>query len=214
VSVADGPNAAKSIKTDSSGAYNFTGLQQSGFSVNVSATNYVSQSKGVTLTSNQTLSFQLVRLRGAVTITFDGLSINGSSFTTYTETGFTVVATSDSWVVVTTYGHPAPYINFRVEADNTITREIKVTAGAAAFGFQSVDLYSSTTRIPYRITGLRNATTTFVLTDTLPNTFGNFATVLNPRALDLIDTLVLSLSNSANPCCPNVAGIDNIVVSN
>jgi hypothetical protein len=41
------------------GNYSFTGLQQSGFTVNVSATNYVSQSRSVTLTSNQTLNFIL-----------------------------------------------------------------------------------------------------------------------------------------------------------
>lgn len=61
VAIADGPNTGKSTTTDGSGNYAFTGLQQSGFTVNASANNYVSQSKGVTLTSNQILSFQLVR---------------------------------------------------------------------------------------------------------------------------------------------------------
>src|SRR5437762_1124451 len=61
VSIADGPNAGRSTTTDSSGNYSLTGLQQSGFTVNVSADNYQPQSKGMTLTSNQTLSFQLVR---------------------------------------------------------------------------------------------------------------------------------------------------------
>jgi len=62
VSVADGPNASKSTTTDVSGNYSFTGLQPSGFTVNVSASNYTSASKAVTLTSNQTLSFVLTRL--------------------------------------------------------------------------------------------------------------------------------------------------------
>jgi hypothetical protein len=48
---------------------------------------------------------------------------------------------------------------------------------------------------------------------TLPNTFGNFLTVLNPQAADLIDTLVISLSNPAAPCCANPMGVDNIAVS-
>ena len=61
VTIADGPNAGKSATTTSSGSYTFTGLLQSGFTVNVSAGGYASQSKGVTLTSNQTLSFQLVK---------------------------------------------------------------------------------------------------------------------------------------------------------
>jgi hypothetical protein len=61
MSIADGSNAGKSATADSSGNYSFTGLQPSGFTVNASAPNYVAQSKGVTLTSNQTLSFQLTR---------------------------------------------------------------------------------------------------------------------------------------------------------
>lgn len=61
VTIADGVNAGKSTTTSSSGSYSFTALAQSGFTVNVSASNYISTSKSVTLTSNQTLSFQLVR---------------------------------------------------------------------------------------------------------------------------------------------------------
>jgi Carboxypeptidase regulatory-like domain/Protein of unknown function (DUF3761) len=61
VAVADGPNVGKSTTTDASGNYSLAGLQQSGFTVTASAANYVTQSKGVTLTSSQTLAFQLVR---------------------------------------------------------------------------------------------------------------------------------------------------------
>jgi hypothetical protein len=61
VSIVDSVNAGKSTATSTSGSYTFTGLQQAGMTVNVSAANYVAQSKGVTLTSNQTLSFQMVR---------------------------------------------------------------------------------------------------------------------------------------------------------
>ena len=59
VSIADGPNAGKSATTSSSGSYSFTGLQSSGFTVNAAATNYSPSSKGVTLTSNSTLNFNL-----------------------------------------------------------------------------------------------------------------------------------------------------------
>jgi len=61
VSIGDGPNSGKAAATDSLGNYSLAGLQQSGFTVNVSAGNYLPQSKGVTLTSNQSLLFQLVR---------------------------------------------------------------------------------------------------------------------------------------------------------
>ena len=61
VTIADSVNAGKSVTTDSSGNYSFAGLQQAGFTINVTANGYASSSKGVTLTSNQTLSFQLVQ---------------------------------------------------------------------------------------------------------------------------------------------------------
>jgi hypothetical protein len=59
VSIVDGPNAGKAVTTDAAGAFGFTALRQSGFTVTASAANYVSQSQGVTLTSTQVLNFQL-----------------------------------------------------------------------------------------------------------------------------------------------------------
>jgi Carboxypeptidase regulatory-like domain/Fibronectin type III domain len=75
VSIADGPNAGKATTTDGSGNYGFTGLQQAGFTVSVSASEYGSQSRGVTLTSNQTLSFQLT----LTTFTLNGTVTDGTS---------------------------------------------------------------------------------------------------------------------------------------
>jgi hypothetical protein len=74
VSIADGLNAGKSTTTDGLGDYSFTGLQQAGFTVNVSASNYVSQSKGVTLTSNQILSFHLRRVSTTSTFHLTGIA--------------------------------------------------------------------------------------------------------------------------------------------
>jgi Carboxypeptidase regulatory-like domain len=219
VSIADGPNARVATSTDISGNYSFTGLQQSGFTVNVSASNYVSQSKGVTLTSNQTLSFQLTRQpttptpSGTTIISFNGLTLNGASVTSYTESGFTVLPTLGAWVAVTTYGNPAPFIDFFAPAGTTVTGAIQVKAGGATFSFKSVDLYSSTTPIPYTITGLRNSTSTFTMAATLPNTFGGFATVVNPNAASMVDTLIISLTNPSAACCTNPMGLDNIVVT-
>lgn len=76
----------------------------------------------------------------------------------------------------------------------------------------SVDLYSSTTPIPYVITGIANSTTVFSIQKTQGNTFGNFATVVNPNPTTLIDALLIRLSNPAAPCCSNPMGLDNIVV--
>ncbi|HEY3245920.1 MAG TPA: carboxypeptidase-like regulatory domain-containing protein, partial [Phycisphaerae bacterium] len=62
VSIADSQNAGKSATADSLGNYSFSGLQQGGFTVNAAADGYTSSSKGLMLTSNQTLSFQLSRV--------------------------------------------------------------------------------------------------------------------------------------------------------
>jgi hypothetical protein len=153
-----------------------------------------------------------LRTTTGVTITFDGLTIDGAAVTTYTESGFTVLPTSGDWVARTTYGNPAPFIQFDAPAGNTITGEVQVTAGGSPFVFKSVDLYSSTTPIPYTITGLRNSIEVFALTDTLPNTFGNFRRVLSSHPTEVIDTLSIRLTNSAAPCCRNPMGLDNIVM--
>lgn len=82
----------------------------------------------------------------------------------------------------------------------------------ALFSFRSVDVYSSITPIPYTISGIRDFATVFVMTDTVPNTFGAFRTVTSTHATDLIDTLTIQLTNP-NTCCPNPMGVDNIVSS-
>lgn len=68
LSIIDGPDAGKAATTDALGNYTFSGLQQSGFTVSASAAGYVSQSRGVTLTSNQTLNFTLTKPAPAVTL--------------------------------------------------------------------------------------------------------------------------------------------------
>ena len=127
----------------------------------------------------------------SATITFDGLTASGSAVNTYTEAGFAVLATSGRWMAVTTNGNPAPFIQFISPAGSTVTSAIQVTAGGGTFGFKSVDFYSSAIPIPYTITGLRHSTAMFTLASTVPDTFGNFATVVNPHAADVIDTVVM-----------------------
>src|SRR5207245_4921942 len=132
--------------------------------------------KGVTLTSNQTFSFQLVHLppapappAGTTIISFNGLTANSASISSYTESGFTVLPASAAWVAVTTYGNPAPSIQFFGQVGTAVAGEVRVTAGGAVFALKSVDLYSSTSPIPYAITGFRNSARVFALSDTLPN---------------------------------------------
>ena len=81
VSIADGPNAGRSATTDASGNYNLTGLQRSGFTVNVTAAGYTPTSRGVTLTSDQTVSFRLTRnLDGSWEASAPSASIRNVSF--------------------------------------------------------------------------------------------------------------------------------------
>jgi hypothetical protein len=146
-----------------------------------------------------------------VTITFSGVSADfGPS---YTESGFTVSPTSGGWLPLATYGNPAPFIEFTAAAGSAVTGAIQVTAGGSTFGFESVDLYSSTTAIPYAFVGMRNCTIVFNETNTLPNTFGTFGTVVSQHPTAIIDTLTITLTNPAAPCCENPMGLDNIVLS-
>ena len=147
-----------------------------------------------------------------VSLAFSSLTADGASVTTHIESGFTVSVMSGDWSVRTTYGNPAPFVQFWAQAGTTVGGEIRVTASGSTFSFKSVDLYSSTTPIPYTITGLRNSIRVFELSDTVPNTFGNFKTVVNQNASDVIDTLSITLTNPAAPCCRNPTGLDNIAL--
>lgn len=145
---------------------------------------------------------------GTVTIGFDGLTGKGA-FTSYTQDGFTVSSSSGDWLISQTFGDPAPYIYFLSPAGSTTTASIDVTEGGSNFTFSSIDLYSSTTKIPYTFAGLLNGSTVFTVTGVVPNTFGNFALVTNPDATLDINELEVTLED---PCCSNPVGLDNLAV--
>ena len=171
--------------------------------------------RSVLLASSLMLLLVSAAPASAATITFNNLTTAGN-FGSYAEAGFSVTPTSGSWITSTTFGHPAPFIEFLgAIGAPTITADVSVTRGGSPFVFNAVDLYSSITPIPYVFTGLRNATVVFTQSGTVPNTFGNFATVATASTLP-IDTLLISLSNPATGvvCCgPNPVGLDNIVVN-
>ncbi len=145
--------------------------------------------------------------RGVVTCTFGGLLVDGATLSSYSELGITVLATAGAWQARTGFGNPAPSILFSASAQGAATGQVKVTAGGSAFGFLSVDLYSSVTPIPYVFTGLMGSTKVFSVSGTVPNTFGSFAAVANPNAGDLIDTLVIELTDGV---AQNAMGLDNV----
>jgi hypothetical protein len=146
--------------------------------------------------------------RAIVTCTFGGLLDDGQALTTsYTESGITVLATAGGWQARAAFGHPAPSIGFVASAGGTATGQVKVTVAGAPFSFVSVELYSSMTTIPYIFTGLLGSSEVFSASGTVPNTFGNFATVANPNAAALIDTLVIELTDGMSQ---NPMGLDNL----
>jgi hypothetical protein len=131
----------------------------------------------------------------ATVITFGGLSgINGSPFTTYTESGFTVSPTLGTWFQGQLFGNPVPSIFSGPQFGSPATDAIGVTEGGGLFTFG----------------GLRDASTVFSVAGLEPGLSGPFAFVTIPGevAADLIDTLVVTtsiLGTSTN--------IDNIVVT-
>lgn len=221
VSIASGVNIGASTTTNTSGAYTFPALTEGPFHVSVTATDYLSGVASGQLSANQALAVRLTRdprvatvvasPAGATTIGFGGLSEHGAGVSRYVESGFTIATSSADWVASTAYGHPAPFIQFYAEPSNTVIGHLDITGGSA-FTFFSAELYSSTTRIPYTMTGTLNGAPVFTVTGELPNTFGALKQVVNPYATNAIDRLSIALTNAAAACCRNPVGIDTIVV--
>jgi hypothetical protein len=220
VSITSGQDTGASATADSSGAYTLAGLTQGALVVRASATNFLTASKSLSLDANQVLAIPLspdpraitypTPPAGATVIGFAGVS-HDAAVTSHAESGFTVTATAPGWLGNTAYGHPAPYIGFTAAPSTTVSRQIDLTAGGAPFTFVSVELYASTTRIPYTIVGTRNGARVFTLSDEVPNTFGSFRPVVNPNAAP-VDRVSITLTNTAAACCPNPMGLDTIVV--
>ena len=167
------------------------------------------------MTSLMRVKIDAAALRPTATYTlgFSSLRDNRTAFTTYNDSGFTVSVVSADWIAITTYGNPIPFIEFNSPLGQTTTGELRITAGGAPFWFSSIDLYSSTTKIPYVFEGSLSGDSVFTVVNVLGNTFGAFARTPNPRSDAPIDTLLIRLSNPSAPCCSNPMGVDNIVLS-
>jgi hypothetical protein len=147
------------------------------------------------------------------TIGFSSLRDNRVPFTTHVESGFSVSVVSAEWITLTTYGNPQPFVEFNGPAGTTTTGELRITADGPPFWLNSVDFYSSTTKIPYVIEGFLNSEPAFTVIDVIGNTFGAFARRTNPKADVPVQEIRIRLSNPSAPCCSNPMGVDNIVVS-
>jgi hypothetical protein len=213
VTVRDASGVTRSGVTDASGEYSISGLAAGAAEVSATAPNYVSLTRTITILGDMALLLALQPSAACPKIGFDELRPHAVAFTNLTACGFTVSGTTTNWTVSTNYGRPAPFIQFNAAAGTTVAGEVLVTSSSGGFRFVSVDLYSSTTPIPYVITGIANSIAVFTIQNTQPNTFGNFATIVNPEASRQIDALVIRLSNAAAACCSNPMGLDNIVLA-
>jgi hypothetical protein len=156
----------------------------------------------------------------SATITFNDIpgATQYARFAIARESGYVITPSTGLWQIITSYGRPGPSVQFfRPWAGDEVTAEVSITANGAAFRLQSVDLYSSTTTIPYTFTGTHGTAIVFTVSAVLPSTAGNFVTVANPKADQVIDGLVIRLTNPrCTPIlefgCLNPMGIDNIAV--
>jgi hypothetical protein len=132
---------------------------------------------------------------------------NGDTFTTYTENGFTVTATTGTWDKAFLFGNPVPDI-----FGDTGSLSVTITDGGSLFSFSSVDLASNEGISPFSLTGNVGGSSIYTVNGIAPNSFTGsafvFSTVLSNHSTP-IDTLVISI-NAANALSFN---IDNIVVS-
>jgi hypothetical protein len=149
---------------------------------------------------------------GPCSIGFEGFTINGAPFVTHSACGLHIIP-GGAWHAVTTYGVPPPFVQFLAPAGSTTTGDVTLQSPDGLFTFTSVDVYSSTTKIPYEITGSAGGTPVFAFHDVVGNTFGLFATVVNPHRGAAVDTVRIRLSNPAAACCGNPVGLDNIRVA-
>jgi hypothetical protein len=154
-----------------------------------------------------------VKPSATYTIGFSSLRENRAVFNTHLESGFRISVVSADWIAITTYGNPQPFVEFYGPAGVTTTGELRVTADGAPFWLNSIDFYSSTTKIPYVVEGILNSKQVFAVTDVVGNTFGAFGRRSNPKADVPVQEIRIRLSNPSAPCCSNPMGVDNISVS-
>ncbi|HYZ61467.1 MAG TPA: PEP-CTERM sorting domain-containing protein [Acetobacteraceae bacterium] len=147
----------------------------------------------------------------ATTIDFNALrGGNGKTFTSYTENGFTVSATSGNWQVAK-FGNPKPAIQIVFGRAGT-PGAVTVTHSATPFTFSSLDLANAfglneDTAVSYSITGFLGTIQEFTQSGILSRT--GFVTVEALQPSTVIDSLVITEAPGRKSSSAN---IDNIVV--
>ena len=148
--------------------------------------------------------FACTALSATTTITFTGAT---GSFTTWTEGGFAVTATSGIWRVNDySFGNPLP----SVYCGNCSPGTLEITGGE--FTFSSVDLgnpfFSGPASWPYSFTGFLGGNPVFAQNGTDPAGPISFVTIGSLDPSQVMDTLFISIDTTNSD-----GNIDNIVLN-
>lgn len=144
----------------------------------------------------------------ATVISFDNLAgAQGSTFTSYIESGFTVESLLGKWLVAKNYGAPVPDI-FSGKGWGTASASIEVTGGMFTFG--SVDMSANNGDARYTIEGWLGGVSQYSFDGvrSCGGCFGQFATVGNSFSAVVIDSLRISITGLGSSY-----NVDNINVT-
>jgi hypothetical protein len=148
-------------------------------------------------------------------ITFEGATtFSGWLFTSYNESTFSLnaTATSSSWAFIVPLQWSA-YAAFNSMPGVNTTGELTIVPTTPGFHFNSIDVYSEATSVPYEITGTGPGGTVFTWTGTVPNPSGGFVHLTNPYAAAPINQLSIKLIDQPPASITNYVGVDNITLS-
>lgn len=165
----------------------------------------------MTLFSKTALALAVYAAAGtasATVISFDNLAgAQGSAFSSYVESGFTVDSLLGKWLVAKNFGAPVPDI-FSGKNWGTASAAIEVTGGM--FTFASVDLSSNLGDASYTIEGLKGGVSQFSFNGvrSCGGCGGLFATVSNSFSAMVIDSLKISITGAGSSY-----NVDNINVT-
>lgn len=153
------------------------------------------------------IGFSPIAIGTPIVIDFGGLGgTNGSTFTSYSEDGFTVTKDSGSGCVAKTFGNPVPDVFGGPSCDSGSTGVFSIS-GAGLFSFSSIDFAANNGTLSYTVEGLIGATTAFTQTGDLLGPSGVFSTIASQHS-DSIDTLRMSFRTAGSSW-----NFDNIALS-
>jgi uncharacterized repeat protein (TIGR03803 family) len=152
-------------------------------------------------------------LAADVTITFDGAGSNGAPFTTFTTSSFTVSVVSGSWTVNTSGGNPGTSIQFVSPINTNTSQTVAITPSAAPIRLKSFDIYTLQATTFYQIGGVLADGTTFLSGYYQWGPGPGWVHVRAPDPDLLLKQVFIAPYSAATPCCGNISGLDNIVVS-